>query len=196
LSLAVWWSLAYIAPVIEQRGVHPLRVQPSHSPSADAAAPAEAASAPDWPPAQLPAGTVFGQLDIPSIGLSARVVELRSATDLTALLGAPGHLPGTALPGHANTSVIAAHNNTFFHRLDALKTGDEMLMTLPDGRQLLYRVVGARVIGASDSLLIHPTSPQLLLVTCYPLTDLLPTPNRYIVTASLVGAPLPPSAPY
>ena len=70
--------------------------------------------------------------------------------------------------------------------------GDRLRLQTPDGEQV-YEVVGARVVDTRTTpLTIRSGTPELVLVTCYPLEVVAPTgPHRYLVTAVL----LPPAGP-
>ena len=101
-----------------------------------------------------------------------------------ALAFGPGHLDGTPEPGEPGTAVIAAHRDTQFSVLGALKTGDPLSVTRRDGRTVGFRVTGARV-APWDASGIDPAAPgrRLALVTCWPLGGVSPGPLRLIVEA-------------
>ena len=101
-----------------------------------------------------------------------------------ALAFAPGHLDGTPEPGEPGTAVIAAHRDTQFAVLGAVKTGDPLSVTRRDGRTVHFRVVGTRV-APWDASGIDPAAPgrRLTLVTCWPLNGVRSGPLRLIVEA-------------
>ena len=101
-----------------------------------------------------------------------------------ALAFGPGHLDGTAEPGETGTAVFAAHRDTQFAVLGELRPGDPVIVTRSDGRDVRFRVTGARV-APWDASGIDPRSPgrRLALVTCWPLDGLRPGPLRLIVEA-------------
>ena len=73
-------------------------------------------------------GHPIGKLTIPSAGITAIVLE---GDDDNTLKIAPGHIPGTVLPGERGNVGIAAHRDTFFRTLKNLRSGDVMqLVTL------------------------------------------------------------------
>jgi len=67
-------------------------------------------------------------VDIPRIHFSAMIAE--GATALV-LDRAVGHLPGTALPGQAGNTALAAHRDICFCRLGELEPGDVIRITAP-----------------------------------------------------------------
>ena len=162
---------------------------------------ADASGAPCTPGSGAPTGTTklapAGLLSAPAIGLTAPVVEGVGNAQLAV---AVGHVPGSVWPGQLGTAVLSAHDVSWFSRIDHLHPGDTITFT--DRCQTLrYRVVRGQVLR-SGSPLYSTLTPQLALVTCYPLDALFLTPNRYVVEADLVavtnhgaGAPRPPSLP-
>ncbi|MCL6517557.1 class D sortase [Alicyclobacillus sp.] len=135
------------------------------------------------PLARPEAGRLMGGLAIPALGVTAPLLEGTEDRELNA--GA-GHLTGSALPGAPGTCVIAAHNATWFRRLDRLKPGDELTVWTEAGRWV-YRVDGSRVVRTGDAV-ANSVLPTLILETCYPLDALYRTPERLLVSASLVRA--------
>ena len=148
------------------------------------------------------AGEPLGRIDLPRI--HARFVFV-SGTGEQSLKKGPGHYAGTGLPGQGGTVAIAGHRTTYeapFRRLDRMKRGDEITLTMPYGR-FAYSVEGSRVVSPSHvKVLRHVSHERLVLTTCTPLYS---AKQRLIVTARLSrsiprGAaaeltPLPPVAP-
>jgi sortase (surface protein transpeptidase) len=56
-------------------------------------------------------GSAIARLAIPRLGLTSIVIEGAGEEELSL---APGHIPGTALPGEAGNVAIAGHRDTFF----------------------------------------------------------------------------------
>lgn len=126
-----------------------------------------------WPVARLRA---------PRLGVH-RVV-LAGASGRT-LAFAPGHVDGTAAPGGQGNTAIAGHRDTNFAFLRRLEKGDELIVERPDGREVHYRVAGARVVDrARSEVLAETADDRLTLVTCWPFDAVVPGgPERYVVTA-------------
>jgi len=126
--------------------------------------------------------TPIGLLEVPSIGLNAPVVQGVSPSQLDV---AVGHVPTSAYPGAEGTTVLSAHDVTWFSQINHLEPGDAVDFIEPC-ETLRYQVVGATVVRVGSPL--YSTSvPMIAMVTCYPLDALFLTPKRYVVSAELVG---------
>jgi LPXTG-site transpeptidase (sortase) family protein len=126
------------------------------------------------------------RLVIPRIVLDEIVVE---GVDDESLNVGPGHLPGSVLPGERGNSVISAHRDRHFNRLDAVVVGDTIETEVGQHRTT-WRVVSKRVVSASARVLWEKDSPTLTLTTCWPVRFFGPAPDRLLVTA----VPLPSTA--
>jgi sortase A len=125
-------------------------------------------------------GAVVGRLAIPRLGLSVIVVEGVQARDLEK---AAGHIPGTALPGEPGNVGIAAHRDTFFRPLRAIRPNDAITLSTFAG-SYRYRVVSTEVVFPSDIHVLDPTGQDALtLVTCFPFNYIGAAPKRFIVRA-------------
>ena len=101
-----------------------------------------------------------------------------------ALAFGPGHVEGTPEAGEPGIAVYAAHRDTQFAVLGALRPGDPIEITRRDGRSVRFRVTGSRV-AAWDRAGIDPDAPgrNLVLATCWPLDAVTQGPERYLVEA-------------
>ena len=125
-------------------------------------------------------GDLVGKLEIPRIGISVIVVE---GVDRTELEHAAGHIPGTALPGQPGNIGIAAHRDTFFQPLAAIRPGDTMTVGTIEG-MYRYRVTSTQVVRPQDISVLYPIGwDTLTLVTCYPFHYIGAAPERFIVHA-------------
>jgi sortase A len=140
----------------------------------------------------VPLGTALAELSIPSIGLSAVVLE--GSDDHTLRMGV-GHIETTPLPGGEFGNVaIAGHRDTFFRPLRNIRVGDDVLLNTPEKRAH-YRVSWFRVVGPDDVSVIDPTAdPTLTLVTCYPFWFIGSAPDRFVVRAKRVDDAVAPDA--
>ncbi len=122
-----------------------------------------------------------GNLVAPTISLNAPVVEGTGSSELEV---AVGHDPDSVWPSANGTSVLSAHDVTWFSGLDHLQPGAEISYETAC-RAFQYIVISSRVVKAGTPL---PSSSagRLALVTCYPLNALYVTPNRLVVEAELV----------
>jgi len=144
-------------------------------------------------------GDVLARIEIPSIGLDAKVVAGVEPADLKE---GPGHYPGTPMPGQLGNSAIAGHRTTYgepFRNLDDIGQGEEIVITTIQGR-FVYRMTGSEIVSPSDGQVVATTDPtraKLTLTTCDPVFT---ATNRLIVYADLdttaSGQGLPPVLSY
>lgn len=142
-------------------------------PLPDTSAPPEAVPATGGP-------TVYALLKAEKIGLVAPVVE---GTDDPQLSVAVGHVPASSWPGPTGTSVLAAHDVTWFSRIDQLAAGDEV--SVVTACQTFVYSVDRHEVVQSGSVIDQTTAPRLVLTTCYPTNALFLTSQRYVLYASL-----------
>jgi sortase A len=123
-----------------------------------------------------------GLLEAPVLGLVAPVVE---GTGDAVLDDAVGHDPESAWPGGQGTSVLSAHDVTWFSHIGQLKPGDEIRYVTPC-RTATYKVTSHAIVKAGTP--VYDTgAARLVLDTCYPLNALYITATRYLLYATLVG---------
>jgi sortase A len=91
-------------------------------------------------------------------------------------------MPGTVLPGVAGNSVISAHRDRHFHRLDEIRVGD-MIETQTPYVQVTWRIVTRQIVGRDERVLKRSDEPLLTLTTCWPTRFVGPAPDRLILTA-------------
>lgn len=134
-------------------------------------------------------GQPLAVLEIPAIGLDAVVVEGVGYEELK--LG-PGHIPNTALPGRAGSSVISGHRTTYgapFGNIDQLEPGAEIRVTTVEG-STRYVVTRSYVVLPEDTSVTAPLKPgerpRIRLTTCHPRFS---AAKRLVVEAELVSAP-------
>ncbi len=145
----------------------------------------------------LPAA--YALLEAPSIGLLAPVVDGVGGSQLSV---AVGHVPASSWPGSPGTSVLAAHDVTWFSHIEQLEPGDTVSVVTPC-RTFDYTVVDHQVVPAGSPI-VQTAAEQLVLITCYPLDALFLTSQRYVLDATLTrvveagsptGAVTPGAAP-
>ena len=120
---------------------------------------------------------------IPRIALDEVILEGVEATVLNA---APGHMPGTPLPGVTGNSVISAHRDRHFHRLGELALGDTVQTVTRQGRRS-WRITERRIVGAGRPALYDTPTATLTLTTCWPIRYIGPAPDRLLLVAEPVG---------
>lgn len=128
-------------------------------------------------------GGLIGRITIPRLGVSVIIAE---GVDNITLRRAAGHIPGTALPGHAGNIGISAHRDTFFRPLRNIRRDDIITLTTLLG-EFHYRVMWTKVVHPNDVAVLDRSEKEILtLVTCYPFYFIGPAPYRFIVRAERV----------
>ena len=131
------------------------------------------------------AGEPLGRIGISRMGVDFVFV---SGVGKNSLKKGPGHYDGSPLPGLPGTVSIAGHRTTYlapFRRMDRLRRGDEITLTMSYGR-FTYRVEGLRVVLPQNTgVLKHVRHNRLVLTTCTPVDS---AAKRLVTTARLVRA--------
>lgn len=127
-----------------------------------------------------------GILRIPKIGLEAPILE--GTDDLTLNRGV-GRVEGTAQLGENGNVGIAGHRDGFFRGLKQIVPGDEIEIVSASQNET-YVVDNIVIVKPDDVSVLQPrVKPGITLVTCYPFYYVGSAPQRYVVEASIVGAP-------
>lgn len=127
------------------------------------------------------AGQIIGEVVIPTLSLQAPLVQGTNASQLDA---AVGHLVTSVLPGKPGTTLIAAHNATWFRHINRLKPGDLIQIKTMYGT-FNFHVTTAKVVQTGDSV-PNTLGSSIVLESCYPLNALYLTPYRFLVYGKLV----------
>jgi sortase A len=147
----------------------------------DDASSSPTATAQSAPPQQ---DAILGKIEIGRLNLSAMV---REGVDARTLSTAVGHVPSTALPGHAGNFALAAHRDTLFRALKDIKL-DDLITFQSQNQTFTYRVHDTHIVKPSDvSVLRSDGHEALTLITCYPFYYVGSAPKRFIVHAQLVS---------
>lgn len=125
----------------------------------------------------------YGLLEAPALGMVAPVLQ---GTGDSVLGEAVGHNPASAWPGQAGTTVLSAHDVTWFSRIAQLKPGDDIRYVTPC-RTYLYKVTSHAIVDAGSPV-YNTKVTRLVLDTCYPLDALFITSTRYLVYADLISS--------
>ena len=132
----------------------------------------------------LDAAPPLARLSIPSVGLSAMVVE---GTDEASLIRGVGHIAGTARPGEDGNVGLAGHRDSFFRRLSKVTENQEIVLSTATGGDVRYVVRAIDIVPPERLDVLAPTTRSTLtLVTCYPFYFIGPAPMRYVVRAEKV----------
>lgn len=136
--------------------------------------------------AVAPAIPFVGKLEIPTLALTALVVD---GVDAKTLRRAVGRIPSSSLPGEAGDVALAGHRDSDFRSLGKLERGDPLILRTAYG-EFRYEVESIRIVTPRRVDVLTPTDhPTLTLVTCYPFHYVGPAPLRYIVRAREVARP-------
>lgn len=123
------------------------------------------------------------KIEVPRLGKSAIALAGSSGQ---ALAFGPGHLERSAEPGETGTAVYAAHRDTHFAFLGAVKPGDTIEVTRADGKKFTYEMTGFDIVRWDNSgISADARGSGLALVTCWPLDGKTRGPLRYVVHATL-----------
>ena len=123
-------------------------------------------------------GVLTGVLTIPKLAVKAPV---ESGTSDQVLNDAVGHFDASAWPGQHGTSVLLAHDVSYFGQLGSLQPGDQF--SYQSGCETYtFTVVGHQVVKDGAPVPSVPGS-AVVLDTCWPTDALWYTPDRYLVEA-------------
>ncbi|GAA5176896.1 hypothetical protein GCM10023322_00180 [Rugosimonospora acidiphila] len=155
-------------------------------PAGAAPAPVPTAAAPEPEPAD---GEAIGRLYIPKLDLDWVMVEGVSLDDLS---GAPGHYPGTAMPGQVGNFAAAGHRERgMFWDLDQVQPGDYVVMETQTS-WYVYKIFENHIVTPHSVEVIAPTPNEpgvpakqadITLTTCNPKWD---NYQRLVVHGTLV----------
>lgn len=124
-------------------------------------------------------GQLAGVLSIPAIHLTAPVEQGTGDAELSV---AVGHDPSSVWPGQSGTSVLLAHDVSYFVHLNELKPGDQLVYQTAC-TTIRYVVSGHQVVQQGTQV-PDSSGPTLVLDTCYPPDALFFTTQRYLVQAT------------
>ncbi|MBU8908045.1 class D sortase [Desertibacillus haloalkaliphilus] len=128
-------------------------------------------------------GDYLGTLEIPKLEVSIPIYHGAKEQELQKGIG---HVPGSALPGKNNNSVLAGHRDTVFRNLDALTTNDQLRVKTPT-ESFVYQIRKIRIVDKNDRTVIVPKpKATLTLSTCYPFHVIGPASKRYVIISELV----------
>ena len=122
-------------------------------------------------------------LAIGSIGLEAPVLQ---GVGDSVLNEAVGHDQASVWPGARGTSILLAHDASYFSALGSVHLGQQVVW-IDDCREVLFKVDRIEVTRPGAPLPPPANGIGLALVTCWPTTALFWTPDRLVVLASFVS---------
>ena len=129
-----------------------------------------------WPWADI---SPMARISAPKLGTSQIVLSNVSGE---ALAFGPAHLADTAMPGNIGTVVLAAHRDTHFSWIGKLKTGDELILEMPNGDRIFYTIRTSWIAPFDRSGIDSDSDEKLIALTsCWPLDATVRGDQRYIV---------------
>ncbi len=124
-----------------------------------------------------------GLLTIPAIGLQkAPVVQGTNGPQLDVAIG---HVNTSVWPGQVGTSVLSAHDVTWFSHTPSLNQGDTIEYETPCDIYT-FKVTTHKIVS-SQSNVINTNYPSLVLDTCWPINALYLTSSRYLTFSTFVS---------
>ena len=149
-----------------------------------------AGASPNVPAGPPPPGGTIGRLYIPKLKLHWVVVEGVALSDIRY---APGHYPGTAMPGQVGNFSVAGHREPgIFWDMDKVQSGDDVVVETSTN-WYVYQVFENHIVSPESVEVVAPvpnepgvtaTQPDLTLTTCNPRWD---NYQRMAVHAKLVA---------
>ncbi|HEX7746237.1 MAG TPA: class E sortase [Micromonosporaceae bacterium] len=177
------WGKSVIVDAHQDDLSHQLAQAWNREPATDPTVAAPAATASRKPAV---VGKPIAGLYIPKLGKNWVVVEGVSQKDIRY---APGHYPGTAMPGDPGNFAVAGHRNrATFWRLDELVPGRDAIVVETKTNWYVYRVIKKRIVRPDQVEVVSPMplgAPKrrlLTLTTCNPKFD---NYQRLIIHAEL-----------
>ena len=131
-------------------------------------------------------GSVYATLQIPSISLELPVYF--GDTNVILSKGV-GHYSGSFFPGENGSIIMGAHNNVgFFRTLPNTSIGDKIVLDTVYGK-FEYEIYDKQIVTTKqyDKIPIVRGEEILMLYTCYPVTTIGYTNQRYVVYAKKTG---------
>lgn len=105
-----------------------------------------------------------------------------------------GQYIGSFLPGFERTILLSGHNNSYFHSLQKIETGDLLSCTTSYG-EYEYVVTSVTIMSSADAedsfdRMLSSEKEKLILYTCYPFDSLIAEKeDRLFVFADKISGP-------
>lgn len=125
---------------------------------------------------------VIGTLQIDSYD---DIIPMRMGTTDAILKQGIGVDESTVQPGEVGNSVLYGHRENILWNLKNVEIGDEIKVETLEGL-LVFKIYDIQVLDPEDDYIYEEAeTPTITLVTCYPFIYMGPTPERYVVKATL-----------
>lgn len=127
----------------------------------------------------------IARLVVPSLGIDQIVLE--GAYGRTLAFG-PGHVESTGPLEGSDSIILTGHRDTHFRFLEKLQVGGIILVQARTGVWHRFVVRDRQIVDSRTATIsTQEDKRQLILVTCYPFTAIVPGgPLRYMVNAEIV----------
>lgn len=127
----------------------------------------------------------IARLAVPSLGIDQIVLE--GAYGRTLAFG-PGHVESTGPLEGSDSIILTGHRDTHFRFLEKLQAGEIILVQARTGVWHRFVVRDRQIVDSRTATIsTQEDKRQLILVTCYPFTAIVPGgPLRYMVNAEIV----------
>lgn len=134
-------------------------------------------------------GEQYGMFEIERLGISA---PLYYGDSTVPLYYGVGQYTGSYMPGFGEWTLIAGHNNTYFHTIGDLVEGDIVRISTHYGvyeYKVTYTVLAKDSSEYRDAYAHNTDKEEIIFYTCYPFNMLGLTPQRFFVHAEKISGP-------
>ena len=134
-------------------------------------------------------GEQYGMFEIERLGISA---PLFFGDSTVPLYYGVGQYTGSYMPGFGEWTLIAGHNNTYFHTIGDLVEGDIVRISTHYGvyeYRVTYTVLARDSSEYRDAYAHKTEKEEIIFYTCYPFNMLGLTPQRFFVHAEKISGP-------
>lgn len=134
-------------------------------------------------------GEQYGMFEIERLGISA---PLFFGDGTVPLYYGVGQYTGSYFPGFGEWTLIAGHNNTYFHTIGDLVEGDIVRISTHYGvfeYKVTYTVLAKDSSEYREAYAHTSDREEIIFYTCYPFNMLGLTPQRYFVHAEKISGP-------
>ena len=137
-------------------------------------------------PATTPKPTVENGMAF-TLTILGKNISVAGNVEASTLDKAPGWLPTSAKPGKEGVCVVYGHRNR--NHLLVLKDidyGDEIVVTMPNGKSYTYIVEQTEILDGDQELRIPVIEgKRLILMTCYPFYYSGHAPKQFVATCTI-----------
>ena len=127
--------------------------------------------------------SIVGMMQIASFD---KLLPIRVGTSDAILTKGVGIDDDTSMIGDVGNSVLYGHREEIFWTLKHVEVGELITIETLDNT-LTYEIQDIQIVDPDDDWIYESSDRSMItLVTCYPFVYMGPTPERYVVKASLI----------